>query len=110
MDKELKNNFGISAAYLETNSRNTFQNAEYTAKILKEKNIYTVIVVAQLRDMPRILWSFDKTGIHALSFADPIIDDTFTISDILPSANAFRESYYIFHEMIGLMYYKWEYS
>jgi uncharacterized SAM-binding protein YcdF (DUF218 family) len=110
MRDELDHDFSVPVKFIEAKSRNTFENALFTGHLLKMEHVNTVIVVAQGRDMSRLLWAFNRTSLRALpyctdscrrraiDFSDP--------KDFLPSAKAFAESYYAFHEIIGLIYYK----
>ena len=107
MRLELEQNFDVPVQFLEEKSQNTFENGFYSSQILKKMEIYNVIVVAQERDIPRLLWSFSRVGLHPMPFA--VKEPPFEASEIhnfLPSAKAFLESYYDMHEMIGLLYYK----
>jgi uncharacterized SAM-binding protein YcdF (DUF218 family) len=107
MQRELEQNFFVPVRFLEEKSHNTFENALYASQILKEHGISNAIVVAQARDMPRLLWSFDRVGIHAMPFVlnEPQFS-ALEIHDFLPSAEAFGETYYEMHEIVGLAYYK----
>jgi uncharacterized SAM-binding protein YcdF (DUF218 family) len=107
MRLELEQNFHVAVQFLEEKSQNTFEQGLYTAHILEESRIYDVIVVAQERDMPRLLWSFARVGLHPVPFS--LREKLFwasEINDFLPSAKAFLESYYEMHEIIGLLCYK----
>ena len=107
MRQELEQNFHVPVQYVETQSQNTFENGLYISHILKDTGIYNVIIVAQARDIPRLMWSFNKVGLHPMPFLlrYPLFK-TIEIRDVLPSAKAFLESYYEIHELIGLLYYK----
>jgi uncharacterized SAM-binding protein YcdF (DUF218 family) len=106
MRQELEQNFQIPVQYVEDKSFNTYENALYTSRVLKADNINNVIVVAQARDMPRILWSFRKVGMNPAPY---VLRDKSTglgVWEFLPSTRALLESFYAMHEMIGLAYYK----
>jgi uncharacterized SAM-binding protein YcdF (DUF218 family) len=106
MRQELENNFQVPVRYIEDSSRNTFENALYSSRILKKENINNVIVVAQARDMPRILWSFSKVGMNAVPFTLGEGFKGVDVRDFLPSAKSFLDSFYAMHEIVGLAYYK----
>jgi uncharacterized SAM-binding protein YcdF (DUF218 family) len=110
MRLELEQNFHVAVQFCENKSRNTFEQGLYTSHILEASRIYNVIVVAQERDMPRLLWSFARVGLHPMPFS--LREKLFLaseINDFLPSAKAFLESYYEMHEIIGLLCYKFLY-
>jgi uncharacterized SAM-binding protein YcdF (DUF218 family) len=106
MRQELEHNFLVPVRYIENNSRNTFENALYSSKILKSENISNVIIVAQARDMPRILWSFGRVGMNAVPFALEERFEGVDFWDFMPSAKSFLDSFYAMHEIIGLAYYE----
>jgi uncharacterized SAM-binding protein YcdF (DUF218 family) len=111
MRLEFENNFYVPVQFSEEKSRNTFENALYASQILAKIGIHNVIIVAQERDMPRLLWSFTKVGLRPMPFSlRKKLSTTAEINDFLPSANAFLESYYEIHEIMGLLYYEIFYS
>jgi uncharacterized SAM-binding protein YcdF (DUF218 family) len=98
--------FAIPVTWSEERSRNTYENAAYTAKLLREANIGTVVVIAQARDLPRIIWSFEHSGLRALPWPAPRTSSKIDrIGDFLPNTEALAESYYTLHEIIGGLYY-----
>jgi uncharacterized SAM-binding protein YcdF (DUF218 family) len=107
MREELEQNFHVPVQFIEEQSHNTFEHGFYTSQMVKGIGIYNVIIVAQARDIPRLLWSFSKVGLHPMPFPlrEPLYE-SLEIQDFLPSAKAFLESYYEMHELIGLAYYK----
>jgi uncharacterized SAM-binding protein YcdF (DUF218 family) len=107
MHQELEQNFSVPVQFVEDQSHDTFENGLYTSQMLKKTGIYNVIIVAQARDMPRLLWSFSRVGLRPMPFStkEPIFGAP-EIEDFLPSAKDLLESYYEMHELIGLLYYK----
>jgi uncharacterized SAM-binding protein YcdF (DUF218 family) len=109
MRDSLERDFSTPVTFAENTSHNTFENALLTQHILSSNHITTVIIVVQARDMLRALWSFDRASLHALPYctdscrAHPI--DFFDVEMFLPSATAFCDTYFAFHELIGLLYY-----
>jgi len=55
----------LSAIQMETNSRNTFENAAFTAKLLKERGESKVLLVTSALHMPRAMALFRKQGVEA---------------------------------------------
>ena len=106
MQQELEKNFNVPVAFVEEKSQNTFENALYTASILKNHGISNIIVVTQDRDIRRALWSFTELGIHASSFGRHNFLPSISIIDFLPSTKSLLESTYELHEIMGLLYYK----
>jgi uncharacterized SAM-binding protein YcdF (DUF218 family) len=110
MQDELEQVFLVPVTYLEEKAQTTYENAFYTSNILKEHNINSVYIVTQERDAPRMLWSFKQFGINVAVYSSQRISHTIRPQDFLPSATAFLETYYAFHELIGLIYYKMFYQ
>ncbi len=106
MREDLQEDFSIPVEWVEGRSRTTYENALYTADLIKPANISTVIVVTQAWHMPRALWSFNRVGLHALPFSPPEAIRSIDLQDFLPSARALHQSFYAVHEIIGLAYYR----
>ncbi|MBN1537908.1 MAG: YdcF family protein [Anaerolineales bacterium] len=54
------------AIWLEPESRNTYEDAAYSAKILKEKGISRIILVTSAFHMPRSVKLFEKQGLQVI--------------------------------------------
>lgn len=112
MARTLKQDYGITATWLEDRATTTFENGAYSAAILKANNISRVIVVTEAWHMPRALWSFAHAGVTATpapverTYADSGID----WSDLEPDYASFARSFYALHEILGLAYYRWRYG
>jgi len=106
MREELEQDFSIPVKWAEGRSRTTYENALYTAELVKPANIDTVIVVTQAWHMPRALWSFNRVGLRALPSAPPEAVRSIDLRDFEPTARALQQSFYAVHEIIGLAYYR----
>src|SRR5947207_10884911 len=71
MKSVLEADFGVPVSLVEDRSRTTYENALYTAQLLSARNIRTVVVITQARDLPRTIWSFERVGLHALHWFVP---------------------------------------
>ena len=106
-----ENYFNVPVKWTEDRSRNTFENALYTATMLRKQNITTVVLVTQSRDLPRAIWSFEQVGLHAIPWHTPRTPvEAEKIEDFLPNTAALEESFYGLHELIGGLYYRLRYS
>ena len=54
------------ALWLETESRNTYENALYTQEILDQKGIEKIILVTSAQHMPRSVGLFEKQGLEVV--------------------------------------------
>jgi len=106
MRDELEEDFSVPTKWVEDRSRTTYENALYTAELLKPANISTVILVTQGWHMPRALWSFDRVGLRTLPFSPPEAIRSIDLQDFLPSARALHQSFYVLHEIMGFAYYR----
>jgi len=112
MAESAKKDFHVKTVWVEGNSLNTMQNALYSAKLLKEKNIHTAVVVTNAMHMDRALWLFNKTGLKV--FAAPMGYVTKEagkqgILPYLPSAISFMRSVMVLHEYVGALWYRLRY-
>ncbi|HEX5317578.1 MAG TPA: YdcF family protein [Stellaceae bacterium] len=108
MKAALDTEFQVPVAWLEDQSRTTYENAVNTERLMKAANIDTVVVVTHSWHQPRALWAFEHVGLKALPWpAAP--RDTAQIErldDLLPSIDGLVDSYIAFHEMLGSAYYR----
>jgi uncharacterized SAM-binding protein YcdF (DUF218 family) len=110
MKPALEHDFGIPVFWSEDRSRTTYENAIFTAELLRPQNIGTVILVTQAWHLPRGIWSFERAGLHALPWNAPrTAVHTDRIDDFLPSIAALHDSFYALHELIGGIYYRLRY-
>jgi uncharacterized SAM-binding protein YcdF (DUF218 family) len=107
MKTAFEQHFAVPITWSEERSQNTYENATYTAKLLREADVGVVIIIAQARDLPRIIWSFEHVGLRALPWPAPRTAPKIDrIGDFLPSTGALAESFYALHEFIGGLYYQ----
>jgi uncharacterized SAM-binding protein YcdF (DUF218 family) len=98
-----------SALVLETESRNTRENAVNTAAIFKEYGWRTGLLVTSGAHMPRALAAFQKVGLALTPAATDIRASPPHVSnllDLLPDADALAGTTSAIKEMIGLLVYR----
>jgi len=116
MQTALSDIFKLKAKWLDSKSSNTWNNAKFSAEILKQHSIENIILVTHADHMPRARMAFEYFGMKI--WAAPLgfkarnhIDIPYTIRDFLPSAHAMSLSSSAMHEFIGyvwyLLRYKW---
>ena len=118
-----KNNFSegfIMAQYLfdlnvnrkdiiiESKSANTFENAKYTAQIIKKFGFKNPILITSAYHMPRAIYAFEKEGVNVIPApTDYHTEDVKgTFSQYFPDAHAMLNTYRVLHEYMGLIYYR----
>lgn len=97
------------AIVLESKSRNTRENATFTAPILRSRGWHTVLLVTSADHMRRAMATFRRAGITAVAAPTDVqgtVPTDVTVLDFLPSADALTETSSIIKEMIGLAYYR----
>ena len=111
MAEALGADFQISARWMETDSRNTYENAKLSSDILRAEGIQAVYLVTHAWHMPRALEVFHQAGITAIPRPTGWTDagPGIAVSDFLPYSGALRNSAYAMHEWIGRLWYRIRY-
>jgi uncharacterized SAM-binding protein YcdF (DUF218 family) len=106
MASALQQDFGISAAWIEPQARDTWENAKYSARILAGAGIRSVYLVTHGWHMRRALIAFRHFGLDAVPVAVRIDGPpNWEFDDFVPTASAWVRSYYAIHEWIGCLWY-----
>ena len=106
MALSLKQDFDVTVTWLETRSLDTWQNAAYSAAMLKAQGITRVFVVTHAWHMKRALVAFRAAGLDAVPA--PVQIDAkpdFQPAAFVPRVSAWQESYWALHELIGWAWY-----
>lgn len=107
MQAALAANFTIPVAWAEQQSRTTWENAIYTARLLRPEKLTTVVLVSQSWHLPRAVWAFERVGLQALPWPAPRTAlHARRLGDFLPGVAGLRDSSYALHEIIGAVYYR----
>jgi uncharacterized SAM-binding protein YcdF (DUF218 family) len=103
--------FGIQPIALEKESDNTWQNAQYSGKILDRLGIDKVLVVTHAAHMPRAMLSLQRAGIEALAAPTRFIHrpGPERWQDWLPDSRALVDNTSLLHEYLGLLWYRFNY-
>lgn len=108
MTHSLRSDFRVNVRWLERRSTDTWENARFTAEILREADISSIYLVTHAWHMRRSLLAFERTGLRVTAAPTPLrpsID--FTISDFIPSIRSWMDAFYAMHEFIGMIWYSW---
>jgi uncharacterized SAM-binding protein YcdF (DUF218 family) len=106
MADSLQQDFGIAPKWTETRSDDTWQNAQYSAVILRAAGIHSVYVVTHAWHERRSLIAFREAGLVAT--AAPVPPDApprLLFHNILPHVSGWQESYFALHEWLGILWY-----
>lgn len=107
MTSAFREDFNIEVKWQEAESRNTAENAEFSARILKQNNINNIFLVTHAWHMRRSIPVFERTGISIIP-APTVFEGyrgTPEFIDFIPSADALHDSFYALHETIGYLWY-----
>jgi uncharacterized SAM-binding protein YcdF (DUF218 family) len=100
-----------SAIICENQSRNTYENAVFTKRILDSLKLQPpYVLVASAIHMPRARSAFKKAGAEVIVFPSAYkqIDHSMSWDDyIIPSTGALGSWSYFLKEVVGLTVYKW---
>jgi uncharacterized SAM-binding protein YcdF (DUF218 family) len=112
MRQILTEEFQVPVRWLETTSRNSWENAAFSQAILKTAGIERIYLVTQAWHMPRARMVFEAVGLQVLPAPTGFLHgdgDAPLILDFLPSSDALLTNYYIAHELIGMAWYRLRY-
>ena len=107
MARALDHDFGVPARWREERSQTTYENALYSAQILRRAGISSALVVTNSWHMARALWSFYAVGYPVV--AAPVAERRslgLSVASFFPQVPALMDSYYALHELIGLTWYQ----
>jgi uncharacterized SAM-binding protein YcdF (DUF218 family) len=103
----LERELAISPKWLEEESNTTQENALQSAKILKKEGIKTIYLVTHFWHMPRAKAQFEKQGIQVIAAPMGFYQkEQFTPLDFYPSADGFQRTRWIWHTILGTIWYK----
>jgi len=106
MAQSLESDFRVPVQWREDRSRTTYENALYSAEILRRAGISSALVVTNSWHMARALWSFYAVGYPVI--AAPLPEGRslpLSPSIVFPQVPSLVGSYYALHELIGLAWY-----
>jgi uncharacterized SAM-binding protein YcdF (DUF218 family) len=107
MKKVLEQELAISPKWLEEESNTTQENALQSAKVLKKEGIKTIYLVTHFWHMPRAQAQFEKQGIQVISAPMGFYQkEQFSPLDFYPSADGFQRTRWIWHTILGTIWYK----
>lgn len=108
MKRTLERALTTPVRWTEEEARDTGENAQFSAKILRDAAIERVILVTQAYHMPRAEASFRRAGLSVLPAPHGFAarSNGLTFSDLVPNGNAAALSYRAGHELLGRVWYR----
>ncbi len=111
MAEVLQNEFNIAVKWQEPNSRNTYENAQFSHQLLHPQAINKILLVTQAYHMPRAAWAFRDAGFQTLPAPTQLIsyppsEAITNFMYFIPSAAGLEQSFLVLHEHLGLLWYQ----
>ncbi len=102
----LRTHFGIEARWLETRSLDTDDNARFSASILKQAGVRTIVLVTHASHMPRAVHDFSEEGLTVIAAPTAFYSDDKRprrYFGLVPTASAVTKGFLVIHEYAGLL-------
>lgn len=109
MRAALESEYGIPVRWVEERSTNTWENARYSAEILKRDGIRRIYLVSHAWHLRRALPQFRGQGLAVVPAGTDYPGPGGWppgVTDFIPNGKSMQESYLAFHEGIGLIWYR----
>jgi len=107
MARVLRDELGVPVRWIEDASDDTAQNAQFSARMLREAGVRKIVLVTDALHMPRARRAFEQHGMTVV--AAPTVFATrgrYSFNSWLPTAAGLDLSYYAMHEWLGLLWYQ----
>lgn len=102
MRAALEREYGVAVRWAEDRSRNTAENARFSAALLKADGIDRIVLVAHAIDMPRATAELREAGVATVPAATGLPPRTGVAPmDFLPSASALLLSHDALYELLA---------
>ncbi|MBV8120066.1 MAG: YdcF family protein [Alphaproteobacteria bacterium] len=107
MAETLETDFRVPVKWRENRSRTTYEDALYSAEILRRAGVPSALVVTDPWHMARALWSFYAVGYPVVAAPLPYRQPLhLALASFLPQVPALQGSNIALHELIGLAWYE----
>jgi uncharacterized SAM-binding protein YcdF (DUF218 family) len=107
MSQALIKDFTIPVQWMENSALTTWDNAYYSAEMLKPAGIRRIYLVSHAWHLRRAAPLFERQGLEVIpagtGFSSSDSNDVF---DWIPNYRAYMESYLAMHEWLGILWYK----
>ena len=107
MATALREDFGVPVKWIEARSRDTGENAAYSAALLRADGVKRILLVTDAMHMPRARAAFERAGLDVVSAPTVFFSNQAqSLGSWVPSAEGMRRSWYAIYELLGLAWYK----
>ena len=108
MAERMQADFGVTVKWQEGASRTTWENAQFSARLLQPLGIRRVVVVTQAWHMQRSRWSFEQVGFEVVPAPVGFLggDHARPFAGLLPEGKAFWQSGQLLNELAGFLGYR----
>jgi uncharacterized SAM-binding protein YcdF (DUF218 family) len=107
MQHVLQSEYGISAKWIEDSALTTWDNARFSAPLLKAHGIRRIVLVTHAWHLRRATPLFEAQGLSiapaGIRFSSTRLDSIF---GVLPTPVGLRDSTFALHEWLGILWYK----
>lgn len=106
MQAALSNEFGVPVTWVEDSSRDTYENARNSQRLLRQHGIEKILLVTHAWHMRRAVAAFRGAGLDVTPAPTRFVTrPTPLLGDFLPSAGALQKSSFAIHEWLGIVWY-----
>lgn len=107
MARALREDFGVPVKWIERRSRDTGENAIYSAVLLRKAGIKRILLVTDAMHMHRARGVFEREGLEVVDAPTMFVyNPDYGLDAWLPSAEGMRRSWYATYELLGLAWYQ----
>lgn len=108
MADRLQADFGVAVRWKEEASRTTWENAEFSARLLQSQGVRRVVLVTQAWHMQRARWSFERAGLEVVPAPVGFLgrDHARPFAGLLPESRALWQNGQLLNEAVGLLGYR----
>jgi len=103
----LRGDFGVPVKWIEARSRDTAENAAYSAAILRKDGVKRILLVTDAMHMPRSRTAFEREGLEVVDAPTMFFgDQARSLGAWIPEAEGMRRSWYAVYELVGIAWYR----
>jgi uncharacterized SAM-binding protein YcdF (DUF218 family) len=106
MADTLVGHFSIPVKWVENKSRDTVENARYSAEILKSAGIHTVVLITHASHMRRAVYEFTRMGLEVIPAPTAFFSTELhlkPVSSLIPDMTSISIGFYVVHEWVGIL-------